>query len=296
MDPKEKKQGHVHSFLASLTRMLRNITGRISKLFDRVIYNDKLSLIASLVMALVICLSINYQDLSFRLFNKDAVTLNLAAIPVEVLVDDNTYEVSGLPITADITVEGDAADIQLVRTQNSASVTADLRSLSEGSNMVSLDAAGLPTGVNVRVNPSTVQVTLAKKYTKTFFITPDLIVGTGQSINAYNKPTLSSRSVTVRATRDKLNAIRAIRAIVDTSGNEGGFVAEVPLVAYDSQGKQVNVSINPPTVTATVTLVNSSSSTNSALSEQASQQEAQRKASEAKAQASQTLDDNENAG
>lgn len=258
MDPKPVSP--FQKFIDSLMRILRMFTSRISKLFDRIIYSDRLSMIASFVLALVFCLSVNFQDLSFRFFNNGAVTLNLANIPVEVLVDDNAYEVSGVPSTADITVEGDPTDIQLVRTQNSATVTTDLRSLGEGTNTVPLDAAGLPTGLTVRVNPSTVQVTLAKKYTKTFFITPDMIVGTGQSVNAYNKPTLSVRSVTVRATRDKLNAIRAIRAIVDTSGYEGGFVADVPLVAYDGTGKQVNVTISPSTVTATVTMANGSPS------------------------------------
>ena len=77
---------------------------------------------------------------------------------------------------------------------------------------------------------------------------------------------------------------------MDTSGNEGGFVAEVPLVAYDSQGKQVNVTISPSTVTATVTLVNSSSSTTSALSQEASEKESERKASEASLEAAGSQD------
>ena len=286
MDPKPVSP--FQKFIDSLMRILRMFTSRISKLFDRIIYSDRLSMIASFVLALVFCLSVNFQDLSFRFFNNGAVTLNLANIPVEVLVDDNAYEVSGVPSTADITVEGDPTDIQLVRTQNSATVTTDLRSLGEGTNTVPLDAAGLPTGLTVRVNPSTVQVTLAKKYTKTFFITPDMIVGTGQSVNAYNKPTLSVRSVTVRATRDKLNAIRAIRAIVDTSGYEGGFVADVPLVAYDGTGKQVNVTISPSTVTATVTMANGSPSAPASQSSDSHEQVSQ--ADESSAQSSSAKD------
>lgn len=156
MDPKPVSP--FQKFIDSLMRILRMFTSRISKLFDRIIYSDRLSMIASFVLALVFCLSVNFQDLSFRFFNNGAVTLNLANIPVEVLVDDNAYEVSGVPSTADITVEGDPTDIQLVRTQNSATVTTDLRSLGEGTNTVPLDAAGLPTGLTVRVNPSTVQV------------------------------------------------------------------------------------------------------------------------------------------
>lgn len=256
--------------IQSLSMVIHSFLGRISKLFDRVIYNDRLSFIFSFVFAVATCISVNYSDLHVRLFNNGDVTLNMPNIPVEILVDENAYEVSGVPNVADITVEGNTADIQLVRTQNSATITADLRSLSEGTSTVTLDASGLPTGLTVRVNPSTVQATLAKKYTKTFFITPDLIVGNGQSTNAYNPPTLSNRSVTVRATRDKLNSIRTIRAIVDTSGYEGEFTAEVPLVAYDGAGKQVNVTISPATVTATVTLVNNNRAESSEKDDKAS--------------------------
>lgn len=256
----KRSKSWAQKIYAKCTQTLSKWVDKASKLFDKVIYNNKASKIACGVVAIFLGISTNYQDLSLHFFNRgDAVTLNLAAIPVEVLVDENTYEVSGVPSTADITVEGDAATIQLVRTQNRAIVTADLRSSGEGSNTVALDASGLPTGLNVRVTPSSVQATLAKKYSKTFFITPDIIVGTGQSVNAYNKPTLSIRSVTVRATRDKLNAIRAVRAIVDTSGYSGGFTAEVPLVAYNSLGHQVNVTMTPQTVQATVTMANDKS-------------------------------------
>lgn len=266
----DKEPGWVHRTLDWISRFLRTLIDRISKLFDRVIYSDRLSLIVSGLIAVAVCVSINFQDLSFQFFKNDAVTLNLTAIPVEVLADEESYEVSGVPTTADVTVVGDPTDIQLVRTQNSASVTADLRNLSEGTNTVPLDAAGLPTGLEVSVNPSSVQVTLAKKYSKTFFITPDLIVGSGQSINAYAKPILSVRSVTIKATRDKLNAIRSVRAIVDTSGYEGGFEAEVPLVAYDSSGKQVTVSMNPSTVTATVTMAGQSTAPSAGTGSQTS--------------------------
>lgn len=246
-----------HRFLHNLSRDASRVADKISKLFDKVIYSKRLSLIVSGVIALVFCISINFSDLSFRLFRSNAVTLNLAAVPVEVLIDENAYEVSGMPNTADVMVEGDPSDIQLVRTQNAVSVSADLRNMDEGTNTVSLDASGLPTGLDVKVSPATVQVTLSKKYSKTFFIEPDLIVGAGQIEANYEKPTLSTRSVTVRATRDKINSIRTIRAIIDTSSYPASFSADVPLVAYDAAGKQVNVTISPETVHVTVNVKNS---------------------------------------
>lgn len=250
-----------HRLIKNLSRYATKITDRISKLFDKVIYSRRLSLIVSGVIALVFCISINYGDLSYRLFRSNAVTLNLAAVPVEVLVDDNAYEVSGLPTTADVMVEGDPSDIQLVRTQNSVAVSADLRNMDEGTNAVSLDASGLPTGLEVKVSPATVQVTLSRKYSKTFFIEPDLIVGAGQIESNYEKPELATRSVTVRATRDKINSIRTIRAIIDTSSYPGSFSADVPLVAYDASGKQVNVTISPETVNVNVTVKSNSTTT-----------------------------------
>lgn len=250
-----KEPGSIHRFFNGCIHVLEGTVGRVSRLFDRIIYSDRGSLVISGLIAVLICVAVNSDDLSYRLFNKDAATLNLPAVPVEVLVDENNYEVSGVPPTADITVVGDGADIQLVRTQNSASVTADLRNAAEGSNTIALTASGLPTGLDITVNPETVNAVLAKKYSKTFFISSDLIVGAGQSANAYQKPVLSTRSVTIKATRNKLNSIRFVRAIVDTSGYEGSFQAEVPLVAYDSAGKQVSVSISPSTVTADVRLV-----------------------------------------
>lgn len=245
-------------FLRKIGKVMHAVLEKISKLFDKVVYSPRLSIIVSGLLALIICISVNYEELSFQFFSHNAATLNLTNIPVTALADEENFEISGLPTTADITVVGDAADIQLVRTQNSASVSADMRNMTEGSNTVTLKAGGLPTGVEAAVTPATAEVTLSRKLKKTFFITPDLIVGNGQSQAMFNKPKLSVRSVSIKATQDKLNSIRTIRAIIDASGHDKDFTVEAPLVAYDSSGKQVQVSIDPETVTAEVTLVQNS--------------------------------------
>lgn len=250
-------------FLKTIGHWLRKALEKVSKLFDRVVYSSHLALIVSGIMAILICISVNYEELSFQFLSHNAATLNLPAIPVTVLADEDNYEISGLPATADLTVVGDAADIQLVRTQNAATVTADMRNMTEGTNTVTLKPSGLPTGVEATVSPATADVTIARKIKKTFFITPDLIVGNGQSEAAFERPKLSVRSVSIKATQDKLNSIRTIRAVIDASGHDGDFTVEAPLVAYDSTGKQVQVSIEPAAVTATVTMKQSSASENS---------------------------------
>lgn len=267
----DKQPGKFRLWWRQLIKFFKELGNKVSKLFDKVIYNEKASLIVSGILALTICVAVNYQELSFQFFQSDAVSYTLSAVPVEVLADENNYEVTGVPSAADITVVGDPTDIQLVKTQNSVSITVDLRQMTEGTTTVNLEPSGLPTGVESSVTPATAEVTLTKKYAYTFFITPDLIVGNGQSESAYQTPTLSVRSATVKATRDKLNAIRTIRAIIDTSGHEGDFTCEAPLVAYDSSGKQVNVTISPSTVTAKVTLVSSAGSSTDTSTDTASE-------------------------
>ena len=57
---------------------------------------------------------------------------------MNVLVNEETYEVSGLPETVDVQLLGDINDLQMVRQQNSLSVVADLRQLGEGRSDVEL--------------------------------------------------------------------------------------------------------------------------------------------------------------
>jgi YbbR domain-containing protein len=273
-DDNKKKESAFGNFLQNVKRLLTVITGYLSRAFDRIIFSNKASLIASGILAAMICAGINYQELSFLLFQTDAVTYTLTGIPVELAsADDQNYEITGVPATADITVTGDSADIQLIRTQNSASVICNLKDASEGTNVIELTASGIPSDVEALVSPETVEVTMTRMYSKTFFITADLIVGAGQSVSFYQTPKLSTRSVTIKATKDKLNSIRTVRAIVDTSGHEGDFEATCPLVAYDSSGKQVKVEITPSEVTATVELASSVGASSSEDTESAEQSE-----------------------
>lgn len=248
----DKKSSRWSRFCHDAATLVKTLGSRISKLFDKVIYNRKASLIVSGVFAVIFCVSISFDELRFALFSSDISTLSLPNVPVEATYDAANYEVTGLPGTAELVVEGDAADLQLVRAQNSASIQVDLSGLQEGSNSVVLQASGLPNGVSATVNPDHVEVDIQKKMSKTFFITPELLVGENQNEDDFETPELSAKNVTIKATRNTLNSIRVVRAIVDTAGQDGDFTVQAPLVAYDSNGKQVNVSMSPASVTATV--------------------------------------------
>lgn len=246
------KPSWLRRFTKEFINGLKKLGNRISKLFDKVIYNQKAAFVVSGLFAVIFCVSISYDDLRYSLFNKDSTTLTLPNVPVEAIYDENSYEVSGLPAVAEMVVEGDQADLQLVRTQNSASIQANLTNLAEGTNTVTLVATGLPNGVTASINPATADINIEKKLSKTFFISPELLIGDNQTEGQFEKPVLASRSVTIKATSEQLNSIRSVKAIIDTAGRDSDFTTEASLVAYDSNGRQVNVEMNPSTVEATV--------------------------------------------
>lgn len=260
---KNDASGRFAGLLRQLKDLSLDILNKISKLFDKTVYNRRASLIVTFVLSLLICVSISFEDLSFQFFRTDDTTLNLTGITVDALYDSQKYEVTGLPNTADVAVTGDSADIQMLRTQNSVGVKADLRSLEPGDNMVTLQATGVPSNLSSTVTPESVRITLERKETRTFIVSPELLLGTGQSSSLFRTPVLETSSVSVQGTSEKLNSIRTVKAIVDASGHSSGFSADAVLVAYDASGKQVNVTIIPETVKATVALRDSGSSSDS---------------------------------
>lgn len=263
------KDSKLHSVSRSLWNLCKSVSLQFGKLFDKIIYNGKASLIVSGLFAVIFCISINYQELSFEFFHSDVSTLNLSSVPVEVLIDTESFEVNGLPNTADLAIQGDPADIQLVRTQNSASVQADLRTLEPGTNMVPLKATGLPSGLDVTVTPSSAEVDIQRKYTRSYTVTPELLLGKGQRDGDFETPVLSVKSVTIKATKSKLDTIRLVKAIIDTSGKNDDFRVTAPLVAYDAAGKQINVTITPESVEATVKRADSSANSSANSSDSA---------------------------
>lgn len=250
---KEKTTGFSR-FMKQLKDLTMEIVNKISKLFDRTVYNRKASLIVTFVLSLIICVFISFDDLSFQFFRSNDTTFNLTGITVDALYDSQAYEVIGLPNTADVAISGDSADIQLLRAQNNVGVKVDLRSLEPGDNMVTLEATGVPSNLTAAVTPESVKITLERKETRTFFIAPELLLGTGQSGSLFDTPVLDKSSVSIQGTSEKLNSIRTVKAIVDASGHSSGFTTDAVLVAYDANGRQVNVTIIPETVKATVAL------------------------------------------
>ncbi|MCF0110303.1 MAG: hypothetical protein HUJ58_00240 [Erysipelotrichaceae bacterium] len=233
----------------SIVYLIRWLSGFI----DRFLFNKKLSKFSTLILAIVFYIAINADGSSTGILASSAGT-KLDAIPVQVIVNSEVYEIDGIPSSVSAAVIGDVSDIQLLKSQSSYKVTADLSGLTEGTHQVSLTPTDFSNRLTVNLNPSTVMVTIKKKTTQKFKISHEYI-NTNRMENIYaldGAPSLESTEVVVRASQDTIDNIAYVKALIDVSGVTQDFVTTAQIVAYDQSGQKLNVDIVPETVQASV--------------------------------------------
>lgn len=239
--------------------LIRFIFEKLSKLFDQILFHKTGSIIVSLLVSIGICVGIDYQDIQMNIFHDQTTSVALNDISVQTLIDDDTYDVSGIPDTVTVTLKGNSTDIQVYRKQGNIQVVADLRNYSQGENIIDLKVDNLPSQLEATVDPSTVTVDIEKKVTKTFKISSELLVSDDQKTSDFETPELSKSSAKITGSQEQIDSIRSVKAIVDASGKSNSFETEARLVAYDAQGATVDVSIQPETVHAKVSMKEKSS-------------------------------------
>ena len=98
-----------------LRGLLTLIFQKVSKLVDRVLFDKKGSVIISLVLSIMICVVINYEDISLKLFNDTRTTVDLRNVTVEVLADTDQYDVAGVPSTVDVSLTVSSVDSRITK-------------------------------------------------------------------------------------------------------------------------------------------------------------------------------------
>ena len=111
---KPNKDNSSAGFLDRFLEVLYSFFRRFNKLFDRVVFNKAGSLIISLIASLVICIAIDYQDIRIELFNDTTTVVDLGNVNTEINLDQNKYEVSGIPSSVQVTLSGEETDIEAV--------------------------------------------------------------------------------------------------------------------------------------------------------------------------------------
>lgn len=242
-----------------LFRVLR----AFSTFLDKVLFNEKYSKVVSLVLAVLLYAIVNYNALSTSFQSSLRYSKTLSDVTVLAKYNSDTFEISGLPEKVDVILTGDAANVTSAANAENGTVICDLDGLTEGEHEIKLTTEGYGNNVNVVVNPTNVNVLMKKKTTRQFDISYDFInQDKMEQIYSAGTPEFEYTKINVRASKDTLDSIAFVKALIDVSGQSADFEQDAVLVAYDSSGKPVNADIVPNTVHVKVPVTSPNKSVN----------------------------------
>ena len=226
------------------------------KALDGVAGKKSTLIIISLLLAFVTFLVID-QDSNVMV---DHYAETLPNQKVTAIYNEELYVVEGIPDTVDITLIGQKRHIFLAKQIPSQGITIDLTGYKPGNHNITLTYPQRLKSINYTLNPSNISISIYEKVSDNKPLTYDVL----------HKDNLNSRlsisnvkvdrsEVIVKGPQYKLNQVATVKALVDIADlprqEEGDIKLDnVPLVAYDSNGKVVKVEIVPSTVTVTLSI------------------------------------------
>lgn len=184
--------------------------------------------------------------------------------PVSAVYNEELYVVEGLPKSVDITLVGQKRHIFLAKQAPSKGVSVDLTGLKPGNHKVTLKYSQRLKSLDYKLDPSTVTVTIYEKVSVTKSLTVDILHKDNLDSKLYIQDIELDRSdVIVKGAEYKLKKVATVKALVDVDNfvnPKAGTMTlkDVPLVAYDTDGKIVDVEIVPKSVDAKVTITSPS--------------------------------------
>lgn len=245
--------------IVPITKVIVNIGKKfmkVNKPLEVISKSKSATIIISLLLAGLICYYI--QERSNTLLETNAKVLYNQ--PVTAIYNEEEYVVEGLPETVDITMIGTKANLYLANQLPTQAVSIDLSDLGVGFHQVDLKYKQAITSVQYKLDPSTVRVNISKKQSMTTSITEEVLnlehLNSELSISSIS---LSTNEVIVKSTDERLAEVAVVKALIDVDQLTDPQVGEnnlkkVPVVAYDKDGKKLDVEVVPNEITAVVNI------------------------------------------
>lgn len=233
----------------------------LTKYIDRLAGKKSTLLVFSLILAFAVFVFVD---------NESSVMIDQYAEilydqPVTAVYNEELYVVEGLPKTVDITLIGQRRHIFLAKQSPSKGVSVDLTGLKPGNHRVTLKYTQRLKSLDYKLDPSTVTVTIYEKVSENKSLTYDILHQDNLDSKLYiSNVELDRSEVIIKGAQYKLDKVASVKALLDVDNipnpKAGEItVKDVPLVAYDNNGKVISdVEIVPKTVTAKVTITSPS--------------------------------------
>ncbi|MGM9902614.1 hypothetical protein A5844_000451 [Enterococcus sp. 10A9_DIV0425] len=207
----------------------------------------------ALLFSIVLYYNANGQTMQNTLSGNESYTQTVSDVSVQLLYDTDKYYIHGYENT--VTAKLSSANrVQLNAEANEDTrmfrVTADLVGLSEGTHEVPLKVRNLSSAVKAELSPETITVTIEKKVTKDFDVSPVLPSEATPAGYPLNEPVVSPEEVSITTGDKTMAEIKKIVATVDPSTiTNDGIDAKVAVQAYNATGEALSIISDPVQVT-----------------------------------------------
>ena len=243
--------------ITPITKFILLITDKMSRRtdkFERWLVKKNTLIFISLLIAIVAFLAIDNKSISLV----DSYAEVLYDQKVEAIYNTETYVVEGLPETVDVTLIGRKVDMYLAKQLSKGYVTVDISNLKEGTHKVTMNYESNIESIDYKLDPSTVNINIYPKVSTTKTATIDTInKETLDTKLSVSKVTIDKTEIIIKGAEHTIKEVANVRALVDIQklvDPEAGvmILEDVPLIAYDTNGKVVEVEMVPSKVTATI--------------------------------------------
>ncbi|KPL57759.1 CdaR family protein [Rossellomorea vietnamensis] len=219
--------------------------------------------IVGLMLAFILYLSVNFDDIQKTANNSNGTSQDaietIQDVPLEVFYDSENLEVSGLPDTVNVTVEGPKAVVQQTKTLKDFQVYVDLNDIGIGEHQVEIQIQNISDKLKVKFDPQFANISVQEKVTEEFTVEPKF----NESIlsNGYEAEGLAvdPKSVKVTGSKDEVERIAYVIATLDVDEEINENVTrEARVQVLDREYNKLDVQIDPEVVDVTVSVVNPS--------------------------------------
>ncbi len=272
--------------MKKLIKKICKFIGKIILFFDRILVTPVMKLVLKITdffknsgkglenfltnKSSLLIISLLIAFLAFYKLDKDSsIMMNsyaerLYGEPVKAIYNEEAYVIEGLPKTADVVLVGNKSNIYLAKQYPTKGISVDLRELSVGTHKVQLKYSQSFSFIDYTIDPSYVTVVIYDKVSGTREINYEILHR--ESLDSkldITDVTLSKTEVTIKGNEQTLAKVGYVKALIDLNNLVSPKAGQVSLkncnlVAYDNDGKVVDVEILPKTVDAELTLSSSS--------------------------------------
>ena len=198
----------------------------------------------------------NNNNMNYQGNGNDVQTINQE---LTANYDSDKYIVLGLPSSVQVRLTGSTESITNAKLQTTHKAFVNLKDKKPGRYEVNVQTSGFPSSIGVEVIPSTLNVTIQKKVTKSFPVSIDLLnranIADGYTVGEYK---VDPETISVTGGEDIVDQIAFIKGVVDLKDVTDSVDKTIPINAYDKDGNQLMVNLRPSTVNVQIPIDNPS--------------------------------------